>query len=866
MLHESLDDFRFKAPIKQGDVHLIDQVFQLSASPDEAHNNWDSLVNSGLRLDGDIPVSFLRIFGNSRFLSRFAIQNSSLLSHLLNNPYLHANKPFEAFKSEVTDLCKTSPALLFDLKKYKYLELLRISMKDLEGTHDLSVLRELSYLAHTLLVAITNHEFDSLSKKYGSPLLNNGQPCKYHYLALGKLGGFELNYSSDIDMMAITESDEGASGQLSLHEFFVKLSQNITHTMQLTDELGFFYRVDWDLRPEGKAGTLVNSISALETYYETFGAEWERQVFTKASLGSGDSHLGESFIKSIQPFCYRKNFDLESVRRIQIMKDKIHDSIQSSLTKGFNVKLGVGGIRDIEFFAQAFLMVFGGTQPAIRHVSTIEVIQRLRRARFISDVTESELLDCYYFLRRLENKLQMVDETQTHILSLDDVDCLKFSRRMGFAGSDDQSLSNFRNRLDSVRAKVSEIFQGLFSEKKTIVSAPPFSLVASDVFAEKIRPKLLDNLNKATDFERKLDVFRLFKKEIYAEIHNEDQPALKSRRDILKHLSLTAEMIVQEALSLAIQELTPKYGLPMIEHSPEDNSHFVVLGMGKLGGYEINYHSDLDVIFIYSHNGETSGPKQITNSEYYSRLVQKLISILSVPTGTGIAYEVDTELRPSGHKGTLVTSLESFLDYQTNVSSIWERQALIRANPIAGSGHLAKIINEHITALLYSYPIPKKIKKDMHKLRTRVIKELAHESKYYFDYKLGMGGLMDIEYILQYFQLTEGSANPSLRVRNTFEGLERLLSSLSREVQIKLDGIDEAYEFWRFLESEITLISKRRIHGLKYDDTILDKVAMNWQMSKDTLISKIKYYKNSVRNSYRFVFGLKQKVNNGTTS
>ncbi|EKD42441.1 MAG: adenylylating enzyme for glutamine synthetase, partial [uncultured bacterium] len=471
-------------------------IFAQSAIPQEAYVDWERFLETyGAALPSDTPHSFYRLFGNCRFLPRFLSKYPATFTKVVRNFNAKKEKTLSQFEQETLKLVNSSPSPLQDLKLYKYSELIRITMKDLEGGHDRAVLRELSCLAYALLRAVTHLQYEELKIQIGStPLTSNGTECLFHYLSLGKMGGYELNYSSDIDLLAITETDDGKAGNMSLHEFFVKLTQNVTHALQHKDDIGFFYRVDWDLRPEGKSGTLVNNLSALEYYYETFGAEWERQVFTKASPGAGNLAFGEKFIKIIAPFCYRKTFDLESIRRIQGMKEKIHDSMQSQLSKGFNVKLGIGGIRDIEFFVQAFLMVFGGVKPQIRHISTLEIIGLLCQEKMISDQTAFDLKESYLFLRRLENKLQMLDENQTQIIPNDEDEQVKIAKRLGYLGSDAEIHEHFSSDLKRVTLTVKNIFDGLFQEKKSIESAPPFSLVATDEFAEQIRPNLLNEM------------------------------------------------------------------------------------------------------------------------------------------------------------------------------------------------------------------------------------------------------------------------------------------------------------------------------------------------------------------------------------
>ncbi|MBI4410939.1 MAG: hypothetical protein HY541_00445 [Deltaproteobacteria bacterium] len=840
----------------------IDKSFPLSACPDEALSDWERFCTA-CKLQKIKPPKaepFLKIFGNSRFLARFAIKHPNLALEAIESPFLVSLKPLSDFSDELDRI--PSPDLDSWLKKvrqYKYRELLRITAKDYGGAADEDILSELSALAEGILKAVDRRIYAEAEAKYGKPLLNSGEPCRYTILGLGKLGGRELNFSSDIDLIAITESDEGKAGALSLHEFFVRHVQNLTGALQSETGDGFLYRVDWDLRPEGKAGTLVNSMAAMESYYESFGADWERQALTKCRPVAGNPSLGEKFVRIISPFVYRKYLDLDTLRQIQSMKRKIHAELDKKPSRGFNVKLGIGGIREIEFFVQVFLLIYGGRKPEIRHTGTLKALKNLEEAGLVNRDEASLLRNGYLFLRRLEHRLQLVDERQTHWLSDDPAEQLRTARRMGFDGTSAESaLKDFRSQIDEATSSVRRIFDSLFSETAPVqtVSESPAGLKHEDILNE-YRRALEDRLAQWPKVEDWLDEIRYFKKDEIKKIIELENSGKTSRREILCRISLVAEAICQEALKIAIRELAPRFGTPSFKRNDgkAGEADLMTVGMGKLGGREINYGSDLDVIFIFSEQGETTGGTEIiSNGEYFARLVQKFISIIALTTRGGRAYAIDTELRPSGHQGPLVTTLSGFIDYQRNTSQIWERQSLLRARPIAGAPHFARLVRGHIDALLTSQSFPPDIQSEMHRLRTRVEKEIARESDRVIDYKGGKGGIMDIEFFLQYHQLCFGRDHPGLRTANTFDGLDKLKGT-NLVPAASIESLLKAYNFYRDVESKIHLRKNRSTHRLDLGDPLFDDLATDLGLkgSKEFL-EKYFAYREKVRKIYGDIF------------
>lgn len=833
--------------------------FDLSANPQEAFESWNYFLTLFTTKQQEELESFeplKRIFGNSSFLTRFLTRHPHLALELKKSPFLNKVKSIEEFKEEIAQIqISDFSEWIRAIKIFKYKELLRITIKDLSDEDQVHILKELSFLAIAILQAVDHRVYQKTTLTWGRPLDPHGNEVRYHILLLGKLGGHEINYSSDIDMIAFNESDQGQSEKgLSIHEFFVRHIQALSKAMQERDYEGFLYRVDWELRPEGKAGTLVNSLSALETYYTSFGADWERQMLTKANLGAGDMGLGKEFISMIRPFVYQKFLDIKAIERILEMKQKVHEELLKKPSKGFHVKLGIGGIREIEFYVQALLLVYAGKQKVLRGTSTLEVLDKLQTAKLIGHQDARSLKSAYLFLRKLEHRLQIVEESQTHTLPESDEEQTKAARRMNYFHRDPKdALQHFQNDLAQHRKTVYSLFQALFSEHHLI--NPNLPIKEGDrPYLDLLRKKFtsLDHL------EEKIDALRLFKNEEIELIQELEASNINKRSSILEKISKLASSICVLSLELAIDELKARFGIPIIkgmDHKTGEESHILGIGMGKLGGNEINYGSDLDMIFIYSENGETNGERIISNREYFAKLVQKFIFILNVHTRYGRSYEIDTELRPSGHSGPLVTSLERFIQYQRKEAMTWERQSLLRARPIIGHSYLAQLFKHQLDSILFSKAYPDQIRTEMDHLRMRVENELANENSERFDFKKGKGGIMDIEFIVQFIQLRLGHEFENLRIQNTTDLLDQIILLHPFKENLDFGTLKIAYNFYRTLESKLFLFKGRKQTQVAYDEKEFDELADSMKyLSWNQVAEDYRRFSQNVRALYLKIF------------
>lgn len=928
----------------------------------------------------------MQILGGSSFLTAILCRNANYLYELFGKGEVDRCKNTEIMHSELLqqlpfdanfDQLKTC------LRRYKYREVLRIGARDLSGVADLiEVTAELSSLAAATLRVACRHCEQLMQAEYGLPYVDaddDGQfdsapeLATFTVLGMGKLGGWELNFSSDIDLIyfysssrgttsGVTDSAGDIKNKIELHNYFIKLAERLTKAIGQVTADGFVFRVDLDLRPEGRSGEMACSVAAAESYYESWGQNWERSAMMKARPVAGSLELGEQLLKALQPFIYRRYLDYGMVDDLKQMKRKI-DSHQSQ-HKEFenNLKLGKGGIREIEFFIQALQLVFAGKNPLVRERSTLRALCLLRDEGHVPAEDAQALRQAYIFLRTVEHRIQVVQERQTHNLPTTYAELVSLARRCGF----DDYLT-FRQTLDEHRDQVIRIYRGLFyvSEDETddeirpiirfilddesdsdlvkdvleengfrhpdaayesllcfregkfgnhmtrrsrryyarvlplivqaIIDSPEpdmafnnfeefllrvrghgtlyallaenvaiiellVSLFSTSTFLSRIfikRPEILDLLVSSyddvgtksrevladelaiqmadtLDYEDKLDTLRRFRNEEFLRIALNDLRGDVLQGRSLMQLSNLALVCLNSAVEIAKVELIPRFGLPFCQSGSGSwhEAEFAVLGMGKLGGMEINYHSDLDIIFMYSGQGKTRAVagtdpdrfKQLSNQEYFSKLAQRIISVLSLATREGRVYEIDTRLRPSGNQGPLVTSLTAYETYHQSSAQLWERQALTKAKVVVGSPKITARINQINERITWQKELPAEFQSEIYRLRQRMEKEIAREGLTQFNIKTGRGGMVDVEFLVQYFQLLHGAKVPAVRKCNTLAALRALREQHLLAVD-EVTQLSDGYKFLRRVENKLRLVHDQSFNLLDTNNANLRKLA-----------------------------------------
>jgi len=827
------------------------------------------------------------------------------------------------------------------LRKNRYREMLRIGVRDLLGKATLEdTVTDISNLAEVSIEAAVQAAFEEMKEKHGVPVQITDhdirRPGRFCVLGLGKLGGEELNYSSDIDLFYLYSSHEGMTtgrptpggghrDAVENHRFFVKMGEIITRLLGDRTEDGIVFRVDLRLRPEGESGEIAYSLPSLEIYYESWGRTVDRLALLKGRSVGGDRRLGEDFLEFMSPFVYRRHMDYETLEEIGSLKDRIDRHVREKARGVRDIKLGRGGIREIEFIVQSLQLIHGGRTPAIREKNTVRALDRLMRNGFLSERDAGDLREAYVFFRNVEHRIQLVEERQTQILPGNEEDLAKLAWALGYIRDGLPDRTRFERDLDRFRERVRGLYDRLFARPDTPVlpaaleqddlldenlpqekavemllrlgfsdpgkayenlmllrDGPPrghFSeacrallrLIAPDLLRhlrnvpdpdgalvnferfisrvgarasyysmlaespESVRllavlfgsspflsalvirqPDLLDVMVAATELsarksreimmeevrgllvsspslEDELTVLRRYRNGEILRIGLGDLLGLRDIREINAELTVLAEVLVDAVWRTARREAGAGEG--------GGEGSFAVVAMGKMGGREMNYGSDLDIVFIYE------GPE--ASRELHTRVAQRLITFLSSPTGEGVLYRIDMRLRPSGHSGPLVTTLEAFERYHREDAMVWERQALTKARWVGGDTALQEKVVRVLEDLVFGRPFGPGQLEEVVRVRGRMEEEIAREGKEpYFDIKTGRGGLVDIEFAVQVLQLAHGGVNPSLRTPSTLKALESMVKTGLVE-QKQYNTLRRAYLFYREIENRSQIFQDR---------------------------------------------------------
>jgi glutamate-ammonia-ligase adenylyltransferase len=810
------------------------------------------------------------------------------------------------------------------LRRFKYRWLARIVVRDcaLPLTASGETLADLSWLAEVLLDRALQIALARTTALLGPPHWRDAQghvaPAPFCVLGLGKLGGEELNFSSDVDLIYVyghvADAMNGPQPRAPL-EWFMRLGQELARLVETETGDGFLYRVDLDLRPEGDGGPPAISDTMLADYYENAADHWEKVAFMKARPVAGDLELGWRAVRSIHPMIYRAAMDYAGVQRIRALQERVGRE-RGAGDDGFDVKLDPGGIRDVEFVAQALQLLHGGRIPQLRDRSAQRAIARLAEVKVLPADTAETLRHAYLFLRRVENRLQMEDERQVHELPRRPGALLRLARAMGFSG--DRARADFEAELTRQRAHVrafgvsievgssAEAILQLFLRHQPQLLGSPETRSMMEALAEQFareveaspdlvlalnnldrfvaavgtrrfyyellidRPELVGRLAALfagsrflsallakhprlieplfrdpnlllftrdqlradlvsiraelgpadePDFERDLDALRLFHQRHVLNVGLLDVDEQISRAACETALTEIAEVAIESALAVAQREVMrarpPSGGVAA--------ARFLVVGMGKLASRELSYGSDLDLIFLYDLP-DTEAADAPFAQEYCVRVAQRLISALETPTANGACYEIDSRLRPSGNQGTLVTSIAGLRHHYQTLAMLWEKQALLRARPVAGDG-AAGAAFESLRREVLLQPLPADAADEIHRIRSRMEHELADETATRHDLKRGRGGLLDVENAVQSLQLAQGREHPELLEVDRTERTIDKLSALGLLAPAQARALRDGWEFLERLASRLRVVENRSISDLDSERGDLDGLA-----------------------------------------
>ncbi len=921
------------------------------------------------RLRAERPTELARVLralcGVAPFLTATLCREPELLFALAEDD-LRQPRELAQLLERLDAMLASAPAgeLGARLRRFKYAELARISVRD--ATPELvpeeraqEALHELSLLAEAILSRAFARVAEDFARETGAPVWRGADGrelvLRFSVLGLGKLGGEELNYSSDVDLIYVHESPppgseplSGGPRELAPADYYEQLARRFGRLVAERGPEGFLYRIDLDLRPEGEMSPLVPSSDRLLLYYDGWAATWEKAAFMKARPIAGDLRFGWSLARQIDPMIHHSSMDLAGVASIREMKARVE---REHANAELDIKLGAGGIRDVEFVAQALQLLHGGRAPQVRGRSAPGALIALAEANVIPAAMRDELVAAYNFLRRVENRLQMEDERQTHALPRNDATRERLARTL-FSGED--ALERFDARLAEVRlgvrrhfealvhegggARLLELFRRhaprLFAVPETMswladrladeVEASPdparaannltrfiegigartfyygllldraeliprlvnlfaLSRFLSDVLArvpELIEPIFGDPTHflatraeleeslaalraKAAagdvgEEEAALAALRLFQQRELVNVGLLDLSAKITQAEVEGALTELAEVCLAEALELARAQLerTAKNAAEVVARG-----EFLVVGLGKLGSRELGYGSDLDVIFLYDLPGADAASIALAQ-EPFVRLAQKVGWALQTRTSEGVCYEVDAQLRPSGNQGMLVTSLAGFARHHEEHAQLWERQALLRARPVAGSPALAQRF-EALRLALLARPLPAEPAREVHRIRMRMESELARERRGKRNLKTGRGGLLDVEMVVQLLALQHGATHTELlEVATAAAGIARS-EARGLLTAAQAAALRDGWTFLQRLASRLRIVENRSISDLAADRADLDSVArsLGYAPSQRTGSSRVPLlddyarHTESIRRVYEVIVG-----------
>jgi len=853
----------------------------------------------------------LKAFFYSDFIRHVAVQYCDAFVELL--PSLSEFDPEHAY--EHYDLEKLQQNLRENLlacsdetqanaciRKCRQLSMLHIAWHDfLSDQNIVDSLKVTSHLANILINESYTYLYQVLSEKFGTPEQNQ----QLLILAMGKLGGNELNFSSDIDLIFTYPF----SGETNHHRkpiehqvFFTRLAQRLIKMLDHVTQDGRVFRVDMRLRPLGESGPLVLPFSAFESYYLEQGRQWERFAMQKMRIVN-NSEWNSELQNVITPFVYRKYIDFTTIESIREMKHLIEKEVRRKQISG-NIKLGKGGIREVEFFIQSLQLIHAGRHPDCQKTSILAAMKMLVDADFLPLCEQQILQEDYLFLRKVEHHLQAFGDEQTQTLPSSEankqrlcsiLNCASeeeylslvnasmarinsiFSSLVSDANQDDantenqeasdtfddiwlvdmdkdeliqasaslfnsdsaillwDALAKFRKKV--VRSGVSargvksinklmpfilqeckiyehalipDQIEGLFSILQTIIGRVTYIYLLlehpevrqrllllcekSPWISEQIAqyPLLLDELlhpvyldeNKLSlsewklecsdqlrqsmlrvdlsDIEYLMDKLREFKHTNQLRIAAADITGSLAINQVSDKLTLLAEVIMHQVIEYAWQQMIELYGTP--QGLKADDKSIALVAYGKFGGIELSYGSDLDVVFLHNADlslstDESGSRKQVSNQEFYIKLVQRICHLCTTKTYTGVLYDIDLRLRPSGNSGLLVSHIDSFTEYQQNKAWTWEHQALVRSRVIYASEELSQAFVCTRKSVIAMHRDTQELKQSVADMRIKMREHLLKIVSDKIDVKQARGGIVDVEFMVQFWVLAAGEAH-----------------------------------------------------------------------------------------------------------
>jgi glutamate-ammonia-ligase adenylyltransferase len=818
------------------------------------------------------------------------------------------------------------------LRRLRKRVLLTLMERDLAGCASLGeVCSTMTVLAEVAIERALDHVVAELEQTLGAPCSEAGERQELVVVGMGKLGGGELNVSSDIDLIFVYPEEGDTRGEgtrsVSNHEFFAAAGKRLIAIISQPTDEGYVFRVDMRLRPWGDPGPLAMSYDALEQYLVSQGREWERYAWIKGRPLTGSQAAQQALAATVRPFVFRKYLDYGAYGAMRELHAQIREEVARRELAN-NVKLGPGGIREIEFMAQVFQLIRGGRETELQTRPTLQVLEILARKRLLTAEDVQVLSAAYDFLRRVEHRIQYLDDAQTHELPQDGADAkllaqsmacrstrafeealaghraavaLRFERifstqaqqrhplaslwsespgeddaarlrqlrELGYAepgvvmarlagiraGSRYQSLpESSRDRVDALVPRLLEQSARQAGPDATLARALDLietisrraaylalldehpvalerltGLVSASPWAGEFlnrHPVLLDELLDANllmaqpdwrqvgqelrrvlmeadgDMERQMDALRESHHTQLFHLLLQDLAGALSVEGLADHLSDLADLVLQVTLELCWSGLRAR--APALPEEP----HFAIIAYGKLGGKELGYASDLDIVFLYDDGEEGGNGNGNGAVEAYARLAQRLNTWLTSRTAAGVLFETDLRLRPDGASGLMVSSLTAFRRYQRESAWVWEHQALTRARFCAGEATTGAAFEAERQAILRTRRDPQALAEEVRKMRKTMHEAHPNTSKA-FDLKHDRGGMVDIEFIVQYLVLAHAHDHGVLARNDGNIALLGHAASLGLIDAALAEEVQEAYRLFRRRQHSLRLAGAR---------------------------------------------------------
>lgn len=893
--------------------------------------NWQSLNELHtieLPVEQQAPLQWLLAI--SPFIHRVLMAyGNGAACHLFSSAGLTKAQVLESVVATTTEA-----EVMQRIRYFRHLEMARIAATDLLGGMTVGEgLVANTNLAEWLIEAANVWAQLQVSKRYGQALCTAGNVQPLWVIAMGKLGGAELNFSSDIDLIfCYAESGETTGGRESVdHQiYFTKIAQLLVKLLGHVTADGKAFRVDLRLRPFGNAGPIVTSLAALEDYYQEQGRNWERYAMVKSRVLGRAANNNEGqlkFARLMRPFVYRRYLDYSAIDALRKMKLLINQESRRLGTK-FNVKLGMGGIREVEFVAQVFQLIRGGREPEFQTRSLVEALRVAQTFGLLAKETVQQLLQGYAWLRKLEHVLQQIDDQQTQQLPSEEENQARVLAACGLAswpelisyfkqttgvvhqafldviGGEQEMMSaddsefallwqdliddataigvlkdagaelpeqcwlRIRNFRDSIRRRscgprgrellailvpllieelvlrdnTNDVLQRVFDVIEQVVSrttylelltgnkgarqqlvllceASPWvaSLIARlpILLDELIDPQQLydlpdpltyqqevaEQLNRLShdDPEAQMEALRQVKQVFQLRIAAADLSNGVALMRVSDHLTYLAEAMTAQVVLMAWRQLAQRHGCP--KGKDETDTGFAVIAYGKLGGYELGYGSDLDLVFLCEDNisGLTNGLKPIDAQQFYLRLAQRILHLFTTRSMHGVLYDVDMRLRPSGQSGLMVVRESTYATYLQNDAWTWELQALVRARQVFGSTVMGKRFIATRQQVLCQMRNKQQLQNEIVTMREKMRTQQASPEATVLDVKNMVGGMTDIEFMTQFLVLNYAAQHPSFV---TYTDNIRILEAVAEANVLSLAEVTELVESYKSFRSE----------------------------------------------------------------